>query len=75
VLKASVTEPLENGRANEALLRLLAAAWLLRRRDLGIVAGASTRHKTVQIWGDPQQLLERLGRLIAALPGPEGRCG
>ena len=73
VLKASVTELPENGRANEALLRLLASAWLLPRRDLAIVVGATSRHKTVLISGEPQQLLERLGPLIAVLPGPKGR--
>ena len=75
MLKASVTEPPENGRANEALLRLLARAWRLPRRDLAIVAGAASRQKTVHISGEPRQLLERLGRLIAALPASEGRRG
>jgi uncharacterized protein len=70
VLKASVTEPPENGRANEALLRLLANTWQLPRRDLVIVAGAASRQKTVQITGDPQQLLAHLGGWIAALPQP-----
>jgi len=40
VVKASVTAPAEDGRANEALLQLLARAWRLPRRDLAIVAGA-----------------------------------
>ena len=69
VLKASVTEPAEDGRANEALLRLLARAWQLPRRDLTIAAGAAGRQKTVHVAGDPQRLFERLGRLFAALPG------
>jgi uncharacterized protein YggU (UPF0235/DUF167 family) len=42
----------------------------LPRRDLAIVAGAASRHKTVRVAGDPQLLLDRLGTLIAALPGP-----
>jgi uncharacterized protein len=71
VLKASVTEPAEDGRANEALLRLLTRAWRLRRRDLTILAGAASRHKMVGIVGDQQQLFDRLGGLIAALPGAE----
>lgn len=70
VIKASVKEPAENGRANEALLQLLAQAWNLPRRDLAIVAGAASRQKVVYISGDPRQLLEHLGSLIAALPGP-----
>jgi uncharacterized protein len=69
VVKACVTAPAEDGRANEALLRLLAQAWHLPRCDLAIVAGAASRRKTVRVAGDPQQLLDRLGALIAALPG------
>jgi uncharacterized protein len=69
VLSAVVTAPPEAGRANEALPRLLARAWELPRRDLSIVAGAATRHKTVHIAGDPQQLFDRLAVRIAAPPG------
>jgi len=65
-----VTAPPQHGRANEALLQLLARAWRLPRRNLSIVAGAVSRHKTVHIARDPQLLLERLAVQIAALPGP-----
>jgi len=70
VVTASVTAPPEDGRANEALLQLLAKAWRLPRRNLAIVGGAASRQKTVHISGEPQPLLDRLGALIAALPGP-----
>jgi uncharacterized protein (TIGR00251 family) len=70
-LIASVTEPPRNGRANEALLRLLAGAWQLRRRDLSVVAGAAGRHKVVQITGNPKRLLADLARAIALLPSAE----
>ena len=69
VLKTSVTEPAEDGRANAALLRLLARAWQLPRRDLTIVGGAASRQKTVRIAGDQHRLCARLSGLIAALPG------
>jgi len=65
-LNAMVAAPPEGGRANEALLRLLARAWELPRRDLSIVSGAASRHKTVHIAGDPQQLFARLAARIAA---------
>ena len=68
VLKASVAAPPEDGRANEALLRLLAAEWGLARRDLAIVAGARSRNKSVHVAGDPAALLARLGAALAALP-------
>ncbi|HEV2099129.1 MAG TPA: DUF167 domain-containing protein [Stellaceae bacterium] len=69
MIKASVIAPPEDGRANEALLRLLARAWKLPRHDLAIVAGAASRHKTVRVAGDPLQLLSRLSALLSALPG------
>jgi uncharacterized protein len=67
-LKVSVTAPPEDGRANEALLRLLAREWRLPRRDLAIVAGARSRDKTVHVAGDTGMLL---ARLAAALAGPD----
>ncbi len=68
VLKASVGAPPEDGRANEALLRLLATEWGLARRDLTVVAGLKSRNKSVHVAGDPAALLARLGAAIAALP-------
>ncbi len=68
VLRASVAAPAEGGRANEALLKLLARNWRVPRRQLTIIAGAASRNKTVLISGDPQELTERLGSLIDALP-------
>jgi uncharacterized protein YggU (UPF0235/DUF167 family) len=69
VLIATVIAPAEDGRANEALLRLLARSWRLPRRDLSIAAGTASRYKTVHIAGDPRQLCDRLAVLIAAAPG------
>jgi uncharacterized protein len=68
IVKASVTAPPEAGRANEALLQLLASAWRVPCRDLAIVAGAASRQKIVHVAGDPQPLADRLGVLVAALP-------
>jgi uncharacterized protein len=68
VVKASVTAPAQDGRANEALIQLLAKAWRLPRRDLSIVAGATRRSKTVRVAGDPQQLIAKLSGEIASLP-------
>jgi uncharacterized protein YggU (UPF0235/DUF167 family) len=65
VLAAMVKAAPEGGRANEALLRLLARAWRLSRRDLSIAGGSASRNKTVNIAGDPQRLFDRLAALIA----------
>jgi uncharacterized protein len=70
VVKASVTAPAEDGRANEALLQLLALVWRLRRSDLSIVSGITSRNKTVRVAGDPRQLIARLSAEIASLPDP-----
>jgi uncharacterized protein len=69
VLKATVTAPAEAGRANEALLRLLARKLHLPRRDFSIIAGSAARNKTVRIAGDPQQLFEKISSEIARLSG------
>jgi uncharacterized protein len=69
-VRASVTAPPRDGRASQALHRLLARAWSLPRRDLTIVSGAASRHKTVRVAVDPLQLSYRLGALLAALRDP-----
>lgn len=68
-LKVSVTAPPADGRANDALLHLLAKEWGVPRRDLAIVGGRGSRNKLVHVAGDPASLLPRLGEMIAALPG------
>ena len=68
VLKVSVTAPPAEGRANEALLRLLAREWRLPRRDLALVSGAKSRDKLVHITGDGRTLADRLAALLAELP-------
>lgn len=66
-LQASVTAPPEDGRANRALLRLLAREWRLPRRDLAIVAGLKSRNKIVHIAGDRDALRRRLEPALRAL--------
>lgn len=68
VLRVSVTAPAEDGRANEALLQLLARAWHLRRRDLSIITGSTSRNKAVRVAGDPRRLIDRIAPEIADLP-------
>jgi uncharacterized protein len=68
VLKVSVTAPPAEGRANDALLQLLAKEWDLSRRDLEVVGGKKSRTKIVRIAGEPATLLARLGAALASLP-------
>lgn len=61
-LKAAVTAPPENGKANDAVIALLAEAWRLPRSSFGIVKGASARAKTVSVAGEPGALADRIAR-------------
>ena len=63
-LQVRVTAPAEGGRANAALLKLLAREWSVPRARLAIVAGAKHRLKSVRVAGDPSVLLDRLAHLI-----------
>jgi uncharacterized protein YggU (UPF0235/DUF167 family) len=68
ILKVAVSAPPEGGRANEALLALLARAAGLPRRDFRLLSGGASRNKWVLVAGDPGALLPRLSSLVAALP-------
>ena len=59
-LQVRVTAPAEGGKANAALLKLLAKAWGVTRSRLAIVAGAKDRRKTVAVAGDPTALRKHL---------------
>lgn len=59
-LKAAVTAPAEDGKANSALIDLLAEEWRLPRSVLEIMRGAAQRDKVVRISGEPNQLAERI---------------
>ncbi len=66
-LKATVTAVPEAGKANLALLKLLAKTWKLPKTSLSVASGATARHKVVHIAGDPAALYETLvkwGRTI-----------
>jgi hypothetical protein len=61
VLRLSVAAPAERGKANEAALRLLAAALGLPRERLRIVRGQTSRQKVVAIQGlDEAEVRARL---------------
>lgn len=60
VLRVAVTEAPEKGRANAALLKLLAKEWRLPKSALSIASGAAARRKTVFVAGDPSALMKRL---------------
>ena len=49
VLKARVAAPPENGKANAALIGLIAQILDVSKSKVKIVAGASSRHKTLEV--------------------------
>jgi uncharacterized protein YggU (UPF0235/DUF167 family) len=59
-LKVAVTAAPEAGKANDALLALLAKALGLKRRDLTLALGAADRRKLVHVRGDPAALARHL---------------
>jgi uncharacterized protein len=63
-LKIAVTTPAEKGRANDALLRLLARLFHLPQSGFSLVLGAGNRRKVVSIEGDPAVLLPRLAERL-----------
>ncbi len=50
-LKLSVTDPPVDGRANDALVRLLADLLKVARSSVTIAAGASSRNKLIRVDG------------------------
>ena len=60
VLKIAVTAAPEDGKANAALLRLLARAFRLPARDFSVVRGATDRRKVVAVTGRPAALAARI---------------
>jgi uncharacterized protein len=59
-LKVAVTAPPEAGRANDALLRLLARLLRLPPRDFAVLRGVSSRHKLIAISGAPRIVARRI---------------
>ena len=62
MLRLRVAAPAQRGKANEAVLRLLAAALGIERRRLRIVRGQTSRHKLVSVDGlDEAEIRARVG--------------
>jgi uncharacterized protein len=67
-LLVRVTARPVRGKATEAALRAVAAALGVRRADVTLVAGGTSRDKVVDIRGDPDSIAPRLRALLAG-PG------
>ncbi len=66
VVRVKVAAPPEDGRANAAVIALLAKRWRLPRRDLTIVAGQTGRLKTLRIAEGDAALQARVADMLDA---------
>ena len=65
-LKARVTAVPEDGKANKALILLLADTLRLPKSSISIVSGETARKKILRIDGDPEDLEKRLEKFLKA---------
>lgn len=65
-LKVQVTTVPENGKANAALIKLLAKALKCPKTSLTIISGATDRNKVVAISGGIQDLDARLQAILTS---------
>ena len=59
-LRVTVRAAAEGGKANAAIVKLLAGQWGLPRTSLRLLAGAKDRRKSFHLVGKPNVLLARL---------------
>lgn len=62
-LKISITAPPESGKANAALIKVLAKAFRVPKSAIAIVQGAADRNKLLTISGPAKTLMSTLARL------------
>jgi uncharacterized protein len=66
VLKAAVTAPAEDGKANAAVVDLLAATWRLPKSAFAVTRGATSRDKVFSISGETDLLAGRIVEWVRA---------
>ena len=65
-LKARVTAVPEKGKANKALIALIAKTLKLPKSAITVISGDTARKKILRIDGDPEDLLAKLQTLLEA---------
>lgn len=63
-LKISVTSTAIEGKANAALINLLADSWQLKKTQVKIKHGSTNRYKIIHIEGNPESLLAHLNNYL-----------
>lgn len=64
-LRVHVCEVPDKGKANVAVVKLLAKVWGLPKSAIEVVSGASSRNKVIAITGEPDALMTRLEALLS----------
>ena len=64
LLKARVTAVPEKGKANKALIELLAKSLKLPKSSLSIISGDTARKKILRIDGDTEEIAAKLQALL-----------
>ena len=59
-IKVAVSAVPEDGRANAAVIALLADAWDVAKSSLSVVSGVTDSRKTIHLQGEPQRLMQAL---------------
>jgi len=59
-LKVAVTAVPEDGKANDAVVKLLSKLWHVPKSSIAVVAGQTDRNKILHVAGDPADLMRRL---------------
>jgi len=61
-LRVAVTAAPEDGKANAAVIALLARSWRIPKSSFSVRAGASGRRKVLFVSGDPSMLEARIAQ-------------
>jgi uncharacterized protein (TIGR00251 family) len=59
-LRVSVTAAPDDGKANAAVIALLARAWRVPKRDIALVQGATSRRKLIHVTADANQFMSKI---------------
>lgn len=65
-LALRVSAPPKSGKANVAVVKLLAKRWRVAPGDLELVGGARARHKVLEIRDAPDGLIDRIQAIEGA---------
>jgi uncharacterized protein YggU (UPF0235/DUF167 family) len=63
-LKVAVTAAPEDGKANDAVIALLAETWRLPKSCFTVARGAASRDKLLSVAGEPDALAGRINEWI-----------